>query len=49
MQVTYGRDAVEAILKRSKGRRLRKQHKQAVHALVQVRVSFRFEKLHTEI
>ena len=49
VQVTYGRDAVEAILKRSKSRRLGEQHEQAVHALVQVRVSFRLEELHTEI
>ncbi len=45
VQVSNRADAVQAVLERGKGRRLRQQHEQAVQALVQVRVLLRFQQL----
>jgi hypothetical protein len=46
MQVADGGDTIESILERGKGGRLREEHEQPVETLVEVRVSFWFEKLY---
>jgi hypothetical protein len=46
MQVADGSDTIESVLERGEGRRLGEEHEQPVETLVEVRVSFGFEKLY---
>jgi hypothetical protein len=49
MQVPNRADAVEAVLEGGKGRGLREEHQEAVEALVQMRVTFGFEELESQV
>jgi hypothetical protein len=49
MEIANGRNAVQPVLERGKGRGLWQQHEQAVKTFVKMRVSFWLEKLQTKI
>lgn len=49
MQIPNGADTVEPVLERSKSRRLRKKHQQAIQAFVEMRILVRLEQLESEV